>query len=557
MSFFKDFKSDINQAMNELMPDGNEVFEEEVPKTKKKKSMNPLSKNLNNAGSKKNNIPDSNLPEFDDIAPEDMLDQINDLLDNELYNDGKNSDLLLDDDLEVNTMDMSVDDLLSQLSEKQANKTSSNNDDLSDESLDSLLNSIADGDFDGSTIEPQEPEEERDTVINDELNASIMDDIMADEKEAQPDDEEVPVEEEASSEDELDELITDDNSEAFHEAQDVADIDNVPDELSQIDSDNEQEADQLISDKVPETVEQTNIEEDSDADIQSMLDNESEAVDHANLEDETDFADQTVSENVQEDIESEDAADTADVSEDVEDNIVTDNTNIIENKPDNTDQSDIEMADYTAGESVVEEKVEDIEPAIDAASDIKEEKAVDDKDVISINQTEAKSTKQTSDKKKTDKPFNLEGADEETTYITKGTNIKGDIETDSSIDVIGSVDGNIISKGKVVVGGTVNGNITAAELYANGARIEGDVKSLGSVKVGVGSMIIGGIEGESAVIAGAVNGEIDVKGPVIVDSTAVIMGNIKSRSVQINNGAVIEGFCSQSYSDIDVKSFFA
>ena len=71
------------------------------------------------------------------------------------------------------------------------------------------------------------------------------------------------------------------------------------------------------------------------------------------------------------------------------------------------------------------------------------------------------------------------------------------------------------------------------------------------------SVNIGGIEGESAVIAGAVNGDIDVKGPVIVDSTAVIMGNIKSRSVQINNGAVIEGFCSQSYSDIDVKSFFA
>ena len=65
------------------------------------------------------------------------------------------------------------------------------------------------------------------------------------------------------------------------------------------------------------------------------------------------------------------------------------------------------------------------------------------------------------------------------------------------------------------------------------------------------------VNATSAVIAGAVNGDIDVHGPVIVDSTAVIMGNIKSRSVQINNGAVIEGFCSQSYSDIDVKSFFA
>ncbi len=42
----------------------------------------------------------------------------------------------------------------------------------------------------------------------------------------------------------------------------------------------------------------------------------------------------------------------------------------------------------------------------------------------------------------------------------------------------------------------------------------------------------------------------------MVDTSAVIVGNIKSRSVQINNGAVIEGFCSQCYADIDVESLF-
>ena len=43
---------------------------------------------------------------------------------------------------------------------------------------------------------------------------------------------------------------------------------------------------------------------------------------------------------------------------------------------------------------------------------------------------------------------------------------------------------------------------------------------------------------------------------VVVDTSAVVMGNIKSRSVQINNGAVIEGFCSQCYADVDVSSLF-
>ena len=70
-------------------------------------------------------------------------------------------------------------------------------------------------------------------------------------------------------------------------------------------------------------------------------------------------------------------------------------------------------------------------------------------------------------------------------------------------------------------------------------------------------MILGNLTATSAVIAGAVKGDIDVQGPVVVDTSAVIMGNIKSRSVQINNGAVIEGFCSQCYADVDVESLFA
>ena len=72
----------------------------------------------------------------------------------------------------------------------------------------------------------------------------------------------------------------------------------------------------------------------------------------------------------------------------------------------------------------------------------------------------------------------------------------------------------------------------------------------------MGSVIVGNITATSAVIAGAIKGDIDVQGPVVVDTSAVVMGNIKSRSVQINNGAVIEGFCSQCYSDIDVESLF-
>ncbi|MDE7198551.1 MAG: polymer-forming cytoskeletal protein, partial [Lachnospiraceae bacterium] len=66
----------------------------------------------------------------------------------------------------------------------------------------------------------------------------------------------------------------------------------------------------------------------------------------------------------------------------------------------------------------------------------------------------------------------------------------------------------------------------------------------------------GNIYANSAVIAGAIKGDIDVKGPVILDSSAIVMGDIKSKSVQINNGAVIEGMCSQCYADVNTTSFF-
>ena len=109
---------------------------------------------------------------------------------------------------------------------------------------------------------------------------------------------------------------------------------------------------------------------------------------------------------------------------------------------------------------------------------------------------------------------------DEVSVITEGTIIKGDIVSNGSLDVRGQVEGT------------------------------------GTIKIGLGSVIIGNVTSTSAVIAGAIKGDIDVQGPVVVDTSAVVMGNIKSRSVQINNGAVIEGFCSQCYSDVDVQSLF-
>ncbi len=145
---------------------------------------------------------------------------------------------------------------------------------------------------------------------------------------------------------------------------------------------------------------------------------------------------------------------------------------------------------------------------------------------------------------------------DETAVITAGMQIKGDITSEGSMDVVGKVEGNIDVWGKLNITGHINGNSHAAEIYAEGAKINGEVVSDGAVKIGNSSVIIGNITAKSAAIAGAVKGDIDVQGPVILDSSAIVMGNIKSKSVQINNGAVIEGMCSQCYADVSPLSFF-
>ena len=145
---------------------------------------------------------------------------------------------------------------------------------------------------------------------------------------------------------------------------------------------------------------------------------------------------------------------------------------------------------------------------------------------------------------------------DETAIITAGMVIKGDISSKGSLDVVGTVEGNIDILGKLNITGTIDGGSKAADVYAEKARINGDIHSSASIKIGQNTIIIGNIFATSAVIAGAVKGDIDVKGPVILDNSAIVMGNIKSKSVQINNGAVIEGLCSQCYADVNPSSFF-
>lgn len=147
-------------------------------------------------------------------------------------------------------------------------------------------------------------------------------------------------------------------------------------------------------------------------------------------------------------------------------------------------------------------------------------------------------------------------ADDETTVITRGTTINGGISSDGSLEIMGTITGDVECLGKLSVFGHISGNVTARDVVVDTKRLAGNIESEGSVEVVVGTIIIGDITGTSATIAGAVKGNIDVNGPVTVDSTAIVKGSIKAKSIQVNTGAVVDGYCSLNYAGVDLDDFF-
>lgn len=142
------------------------------------------------------------------------------------------------------------------------------------------------------------------------------------------------------------------------------------------------------------------------------------------------------------------------------------------------------------------------------------------------------------------------------TVISEGTTINGGISTEGNLEVSGTVNGDIEAKGKVTVVGLVMGSVVAADIEVNTKILEGSLKSEGHVQVGENTVVIGDVTGVSANIAGAIKGTIDVNGSLILERTARIKGDIKTKSIQINEGAFMDGHCVLSYSDVDIDSIF-
>jgi len=103
-------------------------------------------------------------------------------------------------------------------------------------------------------------------------------------------------------------------------------------------------------------------------------------------------------------------------------------------------------------------------------------------------------------------------------------------EGERILDVDASMQGSLVFKDPV-------------NLRING-RFEGTLNTKGSLMIGENAIVNADITGESIVVAGKVNGNINALKELKLIAPACVVGDIKTALLSIAEGAIFEGTCS-------------
>lgn len=128
-----------------------------------------------------------------------------------------------------------------------------------------------------------------------------------------------------------------------------------------------------------------------------------------------------------------------------------------------------------------------------------------------------------------------------TTVINKGAKILGDIVTEGNLEILGEVVGNVTCDAQVVMSGKITGNLTCNSGNLNEGFILGNINAKDNIYIGVATEIQGDIATNSAQVFGKVKGNVDAKATMQVNSSGVIMGDVKAGELMVEKGAVLQG----------------
>ena len=158
------------------------------------------------------------------------------------------------------------------------------------------------------------------------------------------------------------------------------------------------------------------------------------------------------------------------------------------------------------------------------------------KDNFDIQNDEIKQTAATKEQASTSKK-----PSEEITIIAKGTKIVGDISADGGLRVGGDVKGNIHVVGKLELNGKVIGDIEAEDIIVTTSMVKGNVVARNKITLDKETTVAGDVSARTAELDGRIKGNMNVKQRAHMQADSVLMGNLTSGTVNIEEGAMLRG----------------
>lgn len=140
-------------------------------------------------------------------------------------------------------------------------------------------------------------------------------------------------------------------------------------------------------------------------------------------------------------------------------------------------------------------------------------------------------------KRKTDHEIH----DNKVTYIKKTMKITGDILCEEEMNIEGNIKGDITCSKFIHLNGDIEGNIHCESAYMNNTRLIGNIVCSKNLEMSMNSEINGEVCVGNLVSSGKISGNIEVVNTMILDETAVVLGNVSTKNLDISRGAKIKG----------------
>ncbi len=97
---------------------------------------------------------------------------------------------------------------------------------------------------------------------------------------------------------------------------------------------------------------------------------------------------------------------------------------------------------------------------------------------------------------------------------------------------------------------TIKGSITTASSLTVAGAVEGDVNAGGEILVLDDALVKGDVSGPNVKIQGRVEGRVSATGRLVISATGQVVGDISVRALLIEEGGTLQGECNMGGSSL-------